>query len=882
MASLRIAITLSLCLGVLSSSAHSADRPPNIIFILADDLGWADVGCYGNRFNQTPHVDELAKTGMRFTDAYAAAPVCSPYRASLLTGQAPARTGILDYLRPNSGRALADSHITIAEMLKRAGYTTGMIGKWHLTGYKHHGAPSESRPTAHGFDTEIGAEVKGVGNGANTWPYVFRDQPIRWLDIKDNKLGKDEYLTDRLNYEAVQFIEKNHQKPFFLYLSHYAIHSILNGRADKVAKYRKLHPPGKSGRDNCYICKDAGLQGDAGNHWAVDHNPHLAAMLESIDDGVGKIVAKLEELGLREDTLIVFTSDNGGESHVTSNMPQRGGKSQLYEGGIRIPLVVSWPAKMAKGKVSSVPTVNTDFYPTFLDAVGIKPDPKQTLDGVSMLPTLLDPRKAPVRDTFYWHYPLNAPHFLGGFSGGAIRDGDWKLIEFYTENRVELYSLADDPSETTDLAKKQPERVTKLREKLSKWREEVGANIPSEPVMAKPGGLIFEDSFTPGQVSERWFFQETWDLADGRLVRNEIAGENKRIFYKKPLYRDCVIQFDFCFRGTDEIRLMTGTPGKYNAVVEIHPEYFQVNSASDSTVPFFPRYHGACKQGFVRDRWCTMTVEITKDEIIAHTDRDHFVLGQHPILDRQRDYFAFQVGQAGAAFDNVRVFNAKQRKEWAEMRGTYQERLSARQPISRAPEERLKLVEIHTRDRLYRTDSKYRALVAEVDRQKELQHERFPDVFSSVKQAQKKTLEKRKQAQANDPRYKHLLKAIHLAQREEREFLFARRPDLKDLPSNRAAADLERLRVSLKKNAEFQRILQKQAMAEEALEDAYSEFFVTNAQIQEKHRAARKVRNSDDAFRAQLKATSSAVQAVKAYELQAEPRIVELKKQLED
>ena len=231
-------------------------RQPNIIFVLADDLGWAELGCYGNKFNETPHLDKLAKEGLRFTNAYAAAPVCSPYRAALLTGQHPARLNILDYLRPNSSSALPTDLSTLPKMLHQNGYATGMVGKWHLTGYQHHGAEFEVRPADHGFGFNTGSEVKGVGNGANFFPYVFRAQPVSWIDFPRNRLGEDEYLTDRLNLEAVEFIARNKDNPFFLYLSHYAPHTILNGRPDLVQKYRKKHKPGPSSRNYCYLCKD--------------------------------------------------------------------------------------------------------------------------------------------------------------------------------------------------------------------------------------------------------------------------------------------------------------------------------------------------------------------------------------------------------------------------------------------------------------------------------------------------------------------------------------------------------------------------------------------------------------------------------------------------
>lgn len=448
-----------------------ATEKPNIIFVLADDLGWSELGCYGNTFHETPNLDRMAKEGMRFTQAYAAAPVCSPYRAALLTGYYPARLGITDYLRPDSDEHLSHDLKTLPEALNELGYKTGMIGKWHLSGYKYHGAKTESRPINHGFDWNTGSEVKSVGNGANTWPYIFRTQPISWIDLKDNRLGKEENLTDRLNLEAVEFIRRNKENPFFLYLSHYAPHTILNGRPDLVAKYRKKHPPGKSGRERCYICEDAGLgKGDPLNHWAVHHNPHLAAMLEGIDDGIGKIRSELEFLGLLKNTIFIFSSDNGGEKNITSNDPLRGGKSQLYEGGIRVPLIIQWPDKIKAGSLSHQPTINTDFYPTILHAVdGRNTDGK---DGISILSNLINAKHISKR-TMFWHYPLSKPHFLGGFSGGAIREGDWKLIEKFDTGEIELYNLEKDLSEKNNVSGSNIEIVNSLKNKLKHWRESV-------------------------------------------------------------------------------------------------------------------------------------------------------------------------------------------------------------------------------------------------------------------------------------------------------------------------------------------------------------------------------------------------------------------------
>ncbi len=469
---------LGTCFYLLIGSALAQrTTQPNIVFILADDLGWSELGCYGNQFNETPNLDHLAGEGIRFTHAYAAAPVCSPYRAALLTGQAPARLGISDYLRPDASKGLSPKLVTLPEILKKNGYATGMVGKWHLTGYQYHGAEVEWRPADHGFDWNIGSEVKSVGNGANTWPYVFRTQPVSWIDLPKNRLGNDEYLTDRLNLEAVEFIERHQNRPFFLYLSHYAPHTILNGRSGLVEKYRKKHPPGKSTRENCYLCEDAGLgKGDPGHHWAADHNPHLAAMLESIDHGVGMIMAKLKELQLTEKTIVIFSSDNGGETNVTSNAPLRGGKSQLYEGGIRVPLIVRWPERIQGGRVSNMPTVNTDFYPTILEAAEMEPHSDQEVDGISIMKHWRNANERPDRDFIAWHYPLEKPHFLGGVSAGAIRSGDWKLVEKFESGEDELFDLKDDPSESKNIADRHPETLALLKKKLANWRTTVGTN----------------------------------------------------------------------------------------------------------------------------------------------------------------------------------------------------------------------------------------------------------------------------------------------------------------------------------------------------------------------------------------------------------------------
>ncbi|OHB68699.1 MAG: hypothetical protein A2Y77_17030 [Planctomycetes bacterium RBG_13_62_9] len=446
--SLGVFTSLYSC-AAMKAGAQERTRPPNIVLILADDLGWAELGCYGNTFNETPNLDGLARDGMRLTDAYAAAPVCSPFRAALMTGQYPVRTGITDYLRPDDPKHLATDHVTLPEMLKSAGYTTGIVGKWHLTGYANHGA-KESPPRDHGFDEVIVSENRGIGAGSYFFPYHFNKE-------MEQRLPGREHLVDRCNLEAVEFIERHKDGPFFLYLSHYAVHTRLNGKPELVKKYEAKPNAGK------------GFQ-------APRNNPHLAAQLECLDQGLGTIRDRLRELGLSENTIIVFTSDNGGEDKVTSNAPFRAGKSTLYEGGIREPFIVYWPGVTKPGRLCHAPVCTVDFYPTFAEIAGCKP--MQPVDGVSLMPILKNPDARLSRDTLYWHSPLEKPHFLGGRSAGAVRKGDWKLIEFFDTGEVELYELAKDPGEQHNLADERSGRRQELLEALHAWQRQTGATFP--------------------------------------------------------------------------------------------------------------------------------------------------------------------------------------------------------------------------------------------------------------------------------------------------------------------------------------------------------------------------------------------------------------------
>ena len=441
---------------------------PNIVFILADDLGWADLGCYGSTFHETPNLDRLAKEGTRFTDAYAACNVCSPTRASIMTGKYPARLHITDWLpgaivkpdqklaRPAFQQFLPLEEFTIAEALKAGGYRTAFIGKWHL------GESPEYWPEHQGFDLNIA----GCGHGHP--PSYF--SPYGIPNLADGPRG--EYLNERLTDEAIKFIESAKGEPFFLYLPHYAVHNPLQAKADAIGKYK---------------AKAAKLPA-AGPEFAADNgrevrqlqnHPIYAAMVESLDSSVGRIMDKLAELGLDKNTVLIFTSDNGGlstsEGSPTSNMPLRGGKGWGYEGGIREPLLVRWPGVTKPGSVSHDPVISTDYYPTLLAIAGLPAIPGQHLDGRDFVSALKG--EALSERPLFWHYPHYSNQ--GGSPHGAVRLGDFKLIEWYEDMRAELYNLKDDIGERHDLAAAMPEKAAALRALLHGWRAEVNAQMPA-------------------------------------------------------------------------------------------------------------------------------------------------------------------------------------------------------------------------------------------------------------------------------------------------------------------------------------------------------------------------------------------------------------------
>ena len=434
--------------------------PPNIVFVLVDDMGWTDLGCFGSTYYETPNIDRLAAQGMRFTDAYSACTVCSPSRACIMTGQYPARLRITDWIaghkRPFAKLAVPDWTLrlapeipNLARTLKAAGYATASIGKWHL-------GDETCYPDKQGFDVNIGGYHRGQPPS-----YVA---PYKIPTLPEGPDG--EFLTDREAAEAARFMREHRDRPFFIYLAHYAVHTPIAAKRQAFEKYKA-----KQDKENPH------------------HNPTYAGLVESVDDAMGVILRTLDDLRLADNTVIVFTSDNGGLIGCTSNRPLRVGKGSAYEGGVRVPLIVKWPGATAPGSVCSAPVIGADFFPTLLAMAGVPQPAGHVVDGESLVP-LLKQSGPLARDAIYWHYPHYHPG--GATPYGAIRAGDFRLVEFYEDRRVELYNLKDDIGETRDLAASRPEQVAELKARLHAWRERVGAQMPTpnpayDPAKANQG-----------------------------------------------------------------------------------------------------------------------------------------------------------------------------------------------------------------------------------------------------------------------------------------------------------------------------------------------------------------------------------------------------------
>lgn len=447
-------------------------KPKNILFFLVDDLGWADVGCFGSQYHETPHIDALSASGMKFSYGYAACPVCSPTRASIMTGRHPVRVDITDWIPgARAGRNanprflhvddrddLALEEVTIAEVLKDHGYQTFFAGKWHL-GDKGHW------PTDQGFDFNVGGNSKGSPPGGYYAP---------WTNPTLQARHDGEYLTERLTEESLGFLERRDaEKPFLLYLAYYNVHTPIT-----AYKRRYAHYVDKAAET--FTGETPTIPEHRGQSRARQDNPDYASMVAAVDDSVGAILGKLRELGLEKDTAVFFFSDNGGlctkaKPGPTCNLPLRSGKGWLYEGGVREPTIIRVPGVTTPGSVCDEPIVSMDFFPTILHLAGIEQQPKLHADGVDLMPLLQGGKFASDR-TLFWHYP----HYHGSTwtPGASVRQGDWKLIEFYEFDDVELYHLANDPGEQHDLSEQEPERTRRLRKLLRDWQTSMHAKMP--------------------------------------------------------------------------------------------------------------------------------------------------------------------------------------------------------------------------------------------------------------------------------------------------------------------------------------------------------------------------------------------------------------------
>ena len=469
-------------------------KRPNILFILIDDMGWRDTGCYGSPFYETPNVDRLAGEGMRFTDAYAACPVCSPTRASILTGKYPARLGLTNYIaefgeHPAQGRLVDAPYVdhlplterNLARTLKAAGYATWHVGKWHLGAEPYW-------PERQGFEVNV---------GGCDWGHPHQGFFCPWgiPTLEDRTEG--EYLTDRLTDEAIQLIRGHGDRPFFLYLPYYAVHVPIEAKEHLVEKYR---------RKAASLGLDAVQAFAEGDYFPCEHkkdqrvlrrliqsDPAYAAMIETLDGNIGRLLRTLEETGKSDDTVVIFTSDNGGlstaEGSPTTNRPLCEGKGWMYEGGTREPLIVKWPGVTRPGSLCEVPVTSPDFYPTLLEMAGLDPLPEQHADGLSLAP-LLRGTGGLQREGIFWHYP----HYgnQGGTPGCSMRSGDWKLIEFFEDGHLELYNLKEDIGETRNLAERDPVRTRSMHAALVRWRAAIEAHLPE----ANP-------QFTPWREADR-------------------------------------------------------------------------------------------------------------------------------------------------------------------------------------------------------------------------------------------------------------------------------------------------------------------------------------------------------------------------------------------
>ena len=435
---------------------HAESKKPNFVFFLVDDMGWGDLGAYGSKLHETPNIDKLALDGMKFTQAYSACTVCSPSRAAIITGRYPGRLHLTDWIAghnrpkaklkvPNWKMEIDHGRVTMPEALKVAGYSTEFIGKWHLMPHLEKEKMKQHFPENHGFDINIGGREWGQPKGRGKYFFPF--------DMPNIEGEEGDYLTDVLTDKAVEFIDgQSAEKPFLLYFSYYVVHGPLMAKKEYVQKYKKKLAAGD------YKQK----------------NPVYAGMMQSLDDSVGRVLEALEKNGLSENTIVIFTADNGGTNDTKSG-GLRGHKGLSYEGGTRVANIIKWPGSVKAGSSCDVPVVGTDFYPTILEMAGLKQKPEEHKDGLSMVP-LLKQTGTLDRETLYWHYP----HYHKTLPYAAVRHKDYKLIEFFEDGKLELYDLKKDSKESVDLSKLMPEKTQELLAMMKTWRQDVNAQMMTE------------------------------------------------------------------------------------------------------------------------------------------------------------------------------------------------------------------------------------------------------------------------------------------------------------------------------------------------------------------------------------------------------------------
>jgi len=559
----------------LPIGAEPSRKPPHVLFILVDDLGWTDLGCHGSSFYETPNLDALADSGIRFTQAYAASPVCSPTRASIMTGKYPTRFQITDWIPgqdpkdrwlrgPETRLQLPLEEITLAETFRAHGYRTYYIGKWHLGGKGYD-------PEAQGFDDNKGGFEKGSPPGGYYSPY---QNP----KLEDGPEG--EYLTDRLTDECIRFLETADQGPMFIFLSFYTVHTPIQACERHLSRFdRKWQAWIDSNKDPCDEVFRAEREG-----WTRLRQdcPKYASMVFAMDENVGRLLARIEALGLSNDIVVIFTSDNGGLSTLkkqaapTSNEPLRAGKGWCYEGGIRVPLLMRAPGVTRPGSVCHEPVISPDFYPTLLELTGLPLLPEQHEDGVSMVPLLKKQSGGLDREAIFWHYP----HYHGSTwtPGAAVRAGDWKLIHFMEEERLELYDLARDPSERMNQEARQPEKRDELMGLLRHWQRDTGALLPWK--------ILFN-----GKNLDGWNVQgdAVWRVEEGSLWGGQ-DGDTSRsgLLLTEESFQDFELELEF----------MIDEHGKYNSGIYLRNDPhqagwtgFQVNIGRAEAGEYCGLYH---------------------------------------------------------------------------------------------------------------------------------------------------------------------------------------------------------------------------------------------------------------------------------------------------